>query len=330
MASAINVGSINLPKMMRHLSHRSSQVRDLTFMREAIKQKDVKTTKTGGTLEGPAVSFGYEKSSSESAEEGTDTAYHQSSPEIVLPGLTMLQSPIVSRRGRLEKSGHRISGACKFYAPSLDYIKALDNFKDTKAFAELESYDRLYDMERIIQNPSDISGNGTQTITFPDSTTGYEIDRVRFKIKTGDTLDYVQLSGNIDGGASTLKWDGSLVLSSTDFITVDLPIHKSKDASTEGGDDSRASIYKDGIRTEFLAYKTGDFDVDKMYGDSNNELSSLIIALSGSGVVELRDIYLYKEAEWRIESIRDYRDEYMLLAAVRVRGERASRRRAYG
>ncbi len=316
--------------MMRHLSHRSSQVRDLTFMREAIKQKDVKTTKTGGTLEGPAVSFGYEKSSSESAEEGTDTAYHQSSPEIVLPGLTMLQSPIVSRRGRLEKSGHRISGACKFYAPSLDYIKALDNFKDTKAFAELESYDRLYDMERIIQNPSDISGNGTQTITFPDSTTGYEIDRVRFKIKTGDTLDYVQLSGNIDGGASTLKWDGSLVLSSTDFITVDLPIHKSKDASTEGGDDSRASIYKDGIRTEFLAYKTGDFDVDKMYGDSNNELSSLIIALSGSGVVELRDIYLYKEAEWRIESIRDYRDEYMLLAAVRVRGERASRRRAYG
>jgi len=330
MASAINLGSINLPKMMRHLSHRSSQVRDLTFMREAIKQKDVKTTKTGGTLEGPAVSFGYEKSSSESAEEGTDTAYHQSSPEIVLPGLTMLQSPIVSRRGRLEKSGHRISGACKFYAPSLDYIKALDNFKDTKAFAELESYDRLYDMERIIQNPSDISGNGTQTITFPDSTTGYEIDRVRFKIKTGDTLDYVQLSGNIDGGASTLKWDGSLVLSSTDFITVDLPIHKSKDASTEGGDDSRASIYKDGIRTEFLAYKTGDFDVDKMYGDSNNELSSLIIALSGSGVVELRDIYLYKEAEWRIESIRDYRDEYMLLAAVRVRGERASRRRAYG
>ena len=330
MASAINLGSINLPKMMRHLSHRSSQVRDLTFMREAIKQKDVKTTKTGGTLEGPAVSFGYEKSSSESAEEGTDTAYHQSSPEIVLPGLTMLQSPIVSRRGRLEKSGHRISGACKFYAPSLDYIKALDNFKDTKAFAELESYDRLYDMERIIQNPSDISGNGTQTITFPDSTTGYEIDRVRFKIKTGDTLDYVQLSGNIDGGASTLKWDGSLVLSSTDFITVDLPIHKSKDASTEGGDDSRASIYKDGIRTEFLAYKTGDFDVDKMYGDSNNELSSLIIALSGSGVVELRDIYLYKEAEWRIESIKDYRDEYMQISAARMRGERTSRRRTYG
>ena len=121
-----------------------------------------------------------------------------------------------------------------------------------------------------------------------------------------------------------------MALSSTDFITVDLPINKAKDASSEGGDDSKTSIYKDGTRTEFLAYKTGDFDVDKMYGDSNNELSSLIIALSSSGAVELRDIYLYKEAEWRIESIKDYRDEYMQIAAVRVRGDRASRRRAYG
>ena len=150
MASAVNVGSINLPKMMRHLSHRSSQIRDLTYVRDAIKQKDVKTTKAGGTLEGPAVSFGYEKTSSAAATVGTDTAYHASSPEIVLPSLTMLQSPIISRRGRLEKTGHRISGACTFYAPSLDYIKALDNFKDTKAFAELESYDKLYDMERVI------------------------------------------------------------------------------------------------------------------------------------------------------------------------------------
>ena len=160
MASAVNVGSINFPKMMRHISHRSSQVRDLTFIRDAIKQKDIKTTKSGGTLAGPAVSFGYEKSSSDAASLGTDTAYHASSPEIVLPGLTMLQSPIVSRRGRLEKTGHRISGACTFYAPPLDYIKALDNFKDTVAFSELESYDKLIDIERVIQNPANITSTG--------------------------------------------------------------------------------------------------------------------------------------------------------------------------
>jgi hypothetical protein len=324
MASAVNVGSINLPKMMRQLSHRTSQVRDLTFVRDAIKQKDVKTTKSGGTLEGPAVSFGYEKTSSDAATAGTDTAYHASSPEIVLPGLTMLQSPIVSRRGRLEKIGHRITGACTFYAPSLDYIKALDNFKDAKAFAELESYDKLYDMERIIQNPSNVSATQqTTTFSFSDATTGYEIDRVRFKIKTAGTLDYVLLSANIGGSPATLKWDGTLALSGTTFITIDLPISKVED-------EDKTSIYKDGSRTEFEADITGSFDVDKLYGDSNNELSSLIVQLSGSALVELRDIYLYKEAEWRVEAIRDYRDEYMQLAAVRVRGDRASRRRAYG
>jgi len=341
MASAVNVGSINLPKMMRHISHRSSQVRNLTFMRDAIKQKDVKSTKADdSSLAGPAVSFGYEKSSSAAATAGTDTAYHVNSPEIVLPGLTMLQSPIVSRRGRLEKTGHRISGACTFYAPSLDYIKALDNFKDTKAFAELESYDKLYDIERILYNPNSETFSGsasnwsggtfsatqqTTTFSFADATSGYEVDRVRFKIKTAGTLLYVQLSAKIDGSAATLKWDDThgVALSSSKFITIDLPINK-----VEVGDTT--SIYKDGTRTEFTAALTGSFDVDKLYGDSTNELSSLIVQLSSSSAVELRDIYLYKEAEWRVEFIKEYRDEYMQIAAVRVRGDRASRRRAYG
>ena len=135
MASAVNLGSVNMPKMLRHMRHRSSQVRDLTFVRDEIKQKDVKTTNaSSGALTGPAVSFGYEKSSSAAATAGTDTAYHAASPEIVLPGLTVLQSPIVSRRGRLEKTGHRISGACTFYAPSADYIQNLDNFVETEEF----------------------------------------------------------------------------------------------------------------------------------------------------------------------------------------------------
>ena len=64
--------------------------------------------------------------------------------------------------------------------------------------------------------------------------------------------------------------------------------------------------------------------------DSNNELSSLIVQLSSSASVELKDIYLYKEAEWRVEGIKDYRDELMEVKAVRVRGDRTSRRRAYG
>ena len=77
MVSAVNVGSVNMPKMLRHMRHRSSQVRDLTFIRDEIKQKDVKTTKQGGggDLAGPAVSFGYEKDSSAAATAGEDTAF---------------------------------------------------------------------------------------------------------------------------------------------------------------------------------------------------------------------------------------------------------------
>jgi hypothetical protein len=71
--------------------------------------------------------------------------------------------------------------------------------------------------------------------------------------------------------------------------------------------------------------------MDKLYGgDSSSYLSSLIIDISGSASVELKDIYLYKSSEWRIEEIKDYRDEYMEIGAVRVRGDRTSRRRAYG
>ena len=102
MASAVNVGSINLPKMMRHISHRTSQVRNLTFMRDAIFQKSVATAgATSGTegvgsaLAGPPVSFGYETSSyaaQNQAAPATNTAYHQNSPEIVIAGVSMLQS----------------------------------------------------------------------------------------------------------------------------------------------------------------------------------------------------------------------------------------------
>jgi len=311
-------------------------------VRDAIKQKDVKTTKSGGTLEGPAVSFGYEKTSSAAATAGTDTAYHADSPEIVIPGLTMLQSPIISRRGRLEKTGHRISGACTFYAPSLDYIKALDNFKDTKAFAELESYDKLYDMERIIHNLANMSWTGTgdhtfTTPTFADSTTGYEIDRVRFRIRSSapageHEIDGINISGNIGGSAAQLSWGSVGARGSpldSNWTVVDFPLRVE--------DDDITSVYKDGVRIEYVANQENVtlFDLDKLYGDATNELTSVGIIVgennvSGSFTIEVENIYLYKEAEWRIESIKDYRDEYMQIAAVRVRGDRASRRRAYG
>ena len=328
MVSAVNVGSINMPKMLRHMQHRSSQVRDLTFVRDEIKQKDIKTVDASSVaLSGPAVSFGYEKSSSASATAGTDTAYHTASPEIVLPGLTMLQSPIVSRRGRLEKIGHRISGACTFYAPSSDYIQNLDNFGETVAFAELESYDKLYDVEKILTKVDSFTGASATSHTlktFADTTAGYQVDRLRFKIKSSGTLTGITLNGNEGGSTRSLKWGGSLALSSTDYITIDVPLRDIAVGDT-------TSVYKDGTRTILTASTDNTIiDLDKLHGASTYELSSLLISLQSSASVELKEIYVYKEAEWRIESIKDYRDEYMEVAAVRVRGDRASRRRAYG
>jgi len=327
MVSAVNVGSINMPKMLRHLSHRSRQVRDLTFIRDAIKQKEVKTVTSG-----PLVSFGYEKTSYNSADAGTDTAYHVSSPEIVLPGLSMLQSPIVSRRGRLERTGHRISGACTFYAPTLDYIKNLDNFKDTVAFTELESYDKLIDIERIIINPANESSTSSTTHGLdlsPGSTypAGYEIDRVQFKIKSDtDGLKSITLTGT-DTTSKTLVWTNNSFASDpfapTEWTTVDLPLRDIETNDTQ-------NLYIGGVNKSFTATTT-DLDIDKLRGGaSSSYLSSLLITMSSNGSIELKDIYLYKEAEWRIESIKDYRDEYMQIGAVRVRGERGSRRRAYG
>ena len=129
MVSAVNVGSLNMPKVLRHLSHRSSQVRNLVFIRDAIYTKDTKTTKAdSSSLAGPAVNFGYETNSTTTQAAGTDAAYYHNTPQLVLPGLKMLQSPITSRSGRMERTGHRINGACTFYAPSLTYIRSLDNF----------------------------------------------------------------------------------------------------------------------------------------------------------------------------------------------------------
>ena len=332
MVSTVNLGSVNFPKLLRHLGHRTNQVRDLVFARDPIFRKSTKTTKSGGNLSGPAVNFGYEQSSSAAQDEGSNAAYHVSSPELLLPGLKAIQSPITSRSGKLERTGHRISGSCKFYMPSLDYIKALDNFSETAQFDEIESYDKLIDMERIIVNPTNESSTSSTSVGIdlsPGSTypAGYEIDRIQFKIKSDtDRLKSITITG-IDSTSKTLVWTNNSFASDpfapTEFTTVDLPLRNLSTGDTQ-------EVYINGVNKSFTATTT-DLDVDKLRGGvSSSYLSSLLITMSSTGSVELKDIYLYKEAEWRVETIRDFRDEYMEIGAVRVRGDRTSRRRAYG
>ena len=349
----VNQGAVNFPKLLRHFRHRTNQVRDLVFQRDPIFRKEVMTTKAdsssgrgSGTtsLSGPAVSFGYEESSSAAQSAGTNAAYHVNSPGLVIPGLNAVQSPITSRSGKLERTGHRISGECTFYTPALDLIKATGDFTIDQ-FNEIETYDKLIDKERIIygtQNEGDYSGGSAQSSSreFSIGVTnapGYEIDRVQFQLRTdGGALDFIQINATQGGSAATLKWDGNATMPNTVdadgtidaqeerfFTTVDIPI---RDISA--GDVTQIVI--DGTSYDYTASITGGFDVDKLIGDSNNKINSITIANTGNVRQHTRLIDFYKQAEWRVESVKDYRDELMEIKAVRVRGDRTSRRRAYG
>jgi len=339
MVNTVKLGTVNMPKLIRNLGSRTSQVRDLVFARDPVYQKSTRTTKDinkdgirTDNLSGPAVNFGYETNSyakitgsGDGGSIASDTVYHINSPELILPGLKAVQSPITSRSGNLDSNGHRITGACTFYLPPLDYIRALDNFSETKQFDEIETYDKFLDMERILYNPTNISSTGNQTIYISQGSTynpAYEIDRIQFKIKTVDNLTSITVNGQEGGAGKALRWEATDTCTPTDWLTIDLPIRDITSNDTK-------EVYQDGTGLTFTADPV-TLDVDKLYGDNSNYISYLQIATSSSSAIELKDIYLYKEAEWRVQEIKDYRDEYMQVSAVRVRGDRTSRRRAHG
>ena len=334
MVSTVNTGSINMPKLLRHMSHRTSNVREVVFQRDAIFNKSTKTTGattgtegTGTALSGPAVNFGYETSTNTTIDgSASDTVYHLTTPALTIGGLKVLQTPVISRSGKLERTGARISGECKFYTPSLSTIRQLDNFSETTQFDEFEAYDKFIDIERAVYTPSDISSTNDQTITISSGSTynpGYTVDRIRFKIKTADNLTSITLNGKEGGADKSLVWTVTDTFAPSDWVIIDLPI-RDIGAATD-----TEEVWVNGVNYTFTP-STRTLDVDKLYGDNNNYLSSLVIATSSSSAIELKDINIYKSAEWSLESIKDYRDEYMIIEAVRVRGDRTSRRRAHG
>ena len=173
MVSTVGLGSVNMPKLLRQMSSRTNNVREVVFQRPAIFNKSVGTKKdsdgTGGrvdALSGPSVNFGYETSDNTTIDgSAADTAYHLTTPPLTIGGLKVLQTPVISRSGRIERTGARISGECSFYTPSLATIRQLDNFSETSQFDEFETYDKFIDIERAVYKPNDITSTGNQTIT---------------------------------------------------------------------------------------------------------------------------------------------------------------------
>ena len=371
MANTVKLGSVNFPKLMRQVGYRTNQVRDLVFARDAIFQKTVGNKKdddgspgdgTGRStaMAGPDVSFGYEGRLS-TALPGTaaNTAYHVDSPELILPGLKAVQTPIISRSGNLERTGHRITGACTFYMPSMGYIRALDNFSHTPQFDEIETFDKLIDMERVIFHAFDKEGvygdsttggyldNGYNvsggmddglastrtTVNYTNSDPyipGYEMDRIQFQVKSAGILDYVIIDGVHASTIPALKWDGNVQLSASDWTTIDLPLRKDNGESVAV--DDTTTVYRNGTAHTFTAGADGGAlaDFDKFQGVDGSNFQGVQIRFTTNVAHDIRNLKIYKQAEWRVESIKDYRDEYMEVAAVRVRGDRTSRRRAYG
>jgi len=335
MVSTVKQGTINMPKILRHLSHRTNNIREVVFQRDAIYDKDYakfrQDNASKAELSGPPVNFGYETSSTTPAsfdkvqDSGTITHRYINTPELTIGGLNVLQTPVISRSGRLERTGARISGECKFYTPSLATIRQLDNFSETTQFDEFESYDKFIDIERAVYTPSDITSTGNQTIFISEGSTynpGYEVDRIRFKIKTADNLESITLNGQEGGSGVALRWEAVDTCTPTDWLLIDLPIRDITANDTK-------EVYQNGTGLTFKA-DPASLDVDKLSGDSNNYLSYLQIATSSSSTIELKDINIYKSAEWSLETIKDYRDEYMQISAVRIRGDRTSRRRTHG
>ena len=369
-ATTVKLGSVNFSKLMRHLRHRTNQVRDLVFVRDPIHRKSTKTTGAtsdtlgaGTALSGPAVNFGYEQNSFATQSAGTDAAYHVNSPEMTIPGFTAIQSPIISRSGRLERTGHRISGECKFYMPPLEVIRTNDDFHTLQSagggnnykrntmvegqFNEIETYDKFLDMERIWQTNNligkslpdhvgtgDYSDDIGSTTNFGQSFSG--IDRLQLKIKiTTDNLTAIKITGTIGGyGGHDIIWNATDTFQPSrldgGFTTIDLPLRNISVGDT-------AEVILNGVQKTFTvaAGSAALLDIDKAVGGpigsaDANDLNQLQVTTSGSNAIEIKDICLYKQAEWRVESIREFRDEYMEIKAVRVRGDRTSRRRAYG
>tara|TARA_Y100001938_G_C8078422_1_gene427570 strand:- start:419 stop:1702 length:1284 start_codon:yes stop_codon:yes gene_type:complete len=407
------MGTVNMPKLLRHLRNRTNQVRELTFVRDAIHQKSTKATGatsdtlgTGTALSGPLVSFGYEEDDFSDRTESGDNAYHHDSPGITAGGMIALQTPIISRATRHERTGQRITGECKFYMPTLSQIKGeptirtvsdrtaklqstlateettlitgiFNPFAGLHALVELETFDKLLDKERIVggmtrnqELSSDANTYLNNTIddeVVPLDTTrtthemviatandeqGYEIDRCSFGFRelTGSqnaTLDdgssitirnssnksisYFEFVASMNGGTdnATLRWTpegGSVSTNSGDtmFHFIDLPVGGVKD-----GDVTPTPTTGFGDIKNMTASITGGFDTRKMV-DSNNKIRKFRIVTTSGSVIFVRNLELYKTAEWRIDSIKEYRDNYQEIKAVRVRGDRMSRRRAYG
>tara|TARA_Y100001938_G_scaffold66214_1_gene92009 strand:- start:254 stop:1636 length:1383 start_codon:yes stop_codon:yes gene_type:complete len=236
----VGFGSINFPKLMKHVGYRTNSVRELVFERPEKYPKSTANVMSNTTavddFEGPSVDFGYEKGTDfltrvtdfggNDAEDAhaDNQQWYESTPALHLPGLKAVQNPIVSRGGKTERAGFRQAGECIFYMPSLSYIQQLPNFKGKSQFTDLEVYDKLIDKEHIVIGP-DPSGDPSTAPYYGLS----EFDPVCSLQQKNRTINRVVNIYNSDGIKSGTA---PFYMSGTDFDRIQFRIRAK---SYEGG-----------------------------------------------------------------------------------------------
>jgi hypothetical protein len=279
----------------------------MTFYRDAIETKD---------------NYGVEIDTIATGNEG-----------LTIPNIDAFIAPIVTKSDSLTRAGHTVVGSATIYIPALSTIKKnILGISDAGAhnarlssFNELESKDILYDMEKIIYS-ADTPTTGN-TYTLPSNTSGFEMDRLQFKVTDDDGTNQITSVVITDSDGKSLTWsfEGSTNFDNAKYHIVDLPL------TNVSASDKAYYIYvpssgATGIRT-VTATIGSSFDIKDVDGETTT-LSSVVITSNVAGMTT-KDLRLYKAGEWRIEAIKEYRDEYMELGCVKIRGERGSRRRAY-
>ena len=314
----VKTGSINMAKAIRRIGHRSGQARKMTFYRDPIEAKD---------------DYGVETDVIATGNEG-----------LTIPNIDAFIAPIVTSSDSFTRAGHTVIGSATLYIPSLSTIKknvlGINSVGNTTArlssFNELESKDILYDMEKIIfsdDTPDDDSNTSVDTYTLTANTPCFEGDRLQFKvIDDGGTNRVTTVVLNASGGR-TLTWtfDSNTNFDNEKYHIIDLPLSGVEE------DDKAYCIYVpasgvSGIRTAEAAigssFDIKDIDGESSGGPSNITLTNVVITSNGTGMTT-KDLRIYKAGEWRINAVKEYRDEYMKLSCAKIRGERGSRRRAY-
>ena len=148
----------------------------------------------------------------------------------------------------------------------------------------------------------------TATFGFTDATCDYD------STDTGNE-DIVTHNANASIVAG-LPVSGTGIPAGATIASITDSTHFVLSADTTGGD----------LENQTLTFG-GDFDIKDVDGETIT-LDTIVITSNATGMTT-KDLHLYKAGEWRIEDIKEYRDEYMVLGCAKIRGERGSRRRAY-